>query len=73
MLDKNDLKGAKEAVSMMVGRDTKDLDHEDIIRAAVESVAENTVDGVTAPLFYAMLAGPAGAMVFCPVCGIYVR
>ena len=35
-----------------------------MVRAAVESVAESTVDGVTAPLFFAMVAGPVGAMVY---------
>ncbi len=50
-----DLDGARKAVSMIVGRDTSVLDEKGIIRATVETVAENMVDGVTAPLFYAVL------------------
>jgi adenosylcobinamide-phosphate synthase len=48
----------------MVGRDTDQLDEEGITRAAVESVAENTVDGVIAPLFFAFLGGPVGALMY---------
>jgi len=48
----------------MVGRDTDCLDEAGIVRAAVESVAENTVDGVTAPLFFAILGGPVGALTY---------
>lgn len=55
---------ARRAVSQIVGRDTENLDESGVARAAVESVAESTVDGVTAPLFYALLAGPVGAMVY---------
>lgn len=63
-LKSGDLKLGREKVGMMVGRDTEDLDEGQISRAAIESVAENTVDGVTAPLFYALLAGPVGAVVY---------
>ena len=49
---------------MFVGRDTERLDEPGIVRAAVESVAESTVDGVTAPLFWAIVAGPVGAVVY---------
>jgi adenosylcobinamide-phosphate synthase len=52
-----DLEGARKAVSMIVGRDTKDLTEEQIIKAAVETVAENTSDGVIAPLFFLALGG----------------
>jgi adenosylcobinamide-phosphate synthase len=52
---------ARDAVGMMVGRDTADLDESEITRATVESVAESTVDAVTAPLFFAFLFGPLGA------------
>ena len=55
---------ARHAVSMIVGRDTTVLDQKGIIRAAVETVAENTADGVIAPLFYMMLGGAAGAMAY---------
>ena len=54
-LKKNDLQGARRAVSMIVGRDTKTLDREGVTKAAVETVAENASDGVIAPLFYTAL------------------
>ena len=53
----DDLPGARQAVSMIVGRDTQALDADGVTRAAVETVAENTSDGVAAPLFYMMLGG----------------
>ena len=59
-----DLELARSKVAMMVGRDTASLDEEGVARAAVESVAENTSDGVTAPLFYGILFGPAGAWLY---------
>ena len=49
---------------MIVGRDTAVLDRDGIIRAAVETVAENTSDGVTAPLFYMGLGGAVGAFFY---------
>jgi adenosylcobinamide-phosphate synthase len=55
---------AQQKVSFLVGRDTDRLDEAGIIRATVESVAENTVDGVTAPLFFAVLGGPLGAILY---------
>ncbi|MGO9137791.1 MAG: adenosylcobinamide-phosphate synthase CbiB [Syntrophales bacterium] len=55
---------ARKKVALLVGRDTDILDTVGIVRATVESVAENTVDGVTAPLFFAFLAGPAGAILY---------
>jgi adenosylcobinamide-phosphate synthase len=55
---------ARRRVGAIVGRDTDRLDDAGVIRAAVESVAESTVDGVTAPLFFAAVAGPVGAVVF---------
>jgi adenosylcobinamide-phosphate synthase len=63
-LSSGDLPAARRCVARMVGRDTEDLDETGVVRAAVESVAENTVDGVTAPLFFACLFGPCGAMVY---------
>ena len=56
-LENNDTEGARKAVSMIVGRDTDKLDKYGIIRAAVETVAENTSDGVTAPIIYMSLGG----------------
>ena len=55
---------ARRRVAAIVGRDTEQLDEAGVVRAAVESVAESTVDGVTAPLFFAAIAGPVGAMVY---------
>lgn len=63
-LDAQDLELAKKRVSWIVGRDTQNMKEEDVVRAAVESVAENTSDGVIAPLFYAFLFGPVGAIVY---------
>lgn len=57
-LKDEDLKGARYAVSMIVGRDTQNLTEVEITKATVETVAENTSDGVIAPLFYMALGGP---------------
>jgi adenosylcobinamide-phosphate synthase len=59
-----DLSEARKRVGMIVGRDTAALDEAGVTRAAVESVAESMVDGVTAPLFFAVLGGPMGAMLY---------
>ncbi len=63
-LAENDLAKARKKLSMIVGRDTEELTEAQITRAAIESVAENTVDGVTAPLFFAAIAGPIGVIVY---------
>ena len=55
---------ARYNLSMIVGRDTEELDERAVIRAAVETVAENTSDGVAAPLIYTALAGPVGGFVY---------
>ena len=59
-----DTEAARRAVSMIVGRDTLVLDRAGIIRAAVETVAENTSDGVTAPLFYIAFGGAVGGFFY---------
>lgn len=51
-LDEHDLNGARKAVSMVVGRDTDKLDEVGVTKACVETIAENTSDGVGAPLIY---------------------
>lgn len=56
-LQAGDVEQARKAVSMIVGRDTERLDEAGIARAAVETVAENTSDGVIAPMFYLVLGG----------------
>jgi len=52
------VEAARKAVSMIVGRDTSVLDEEGITKAAIETVAENTSDGVIAPMLYTALGGP---------------
>ncbi|MCR4705593.1 MAG: adenosylcobinamide-phosphate synthase CbiB [Lachnospiraceae bacterium] len=59
-----DLADARKALSMIVGRDTNVLDEAGIIRAAVETVAENTSDGVLAPLLYTAIGGPVLGMLY---------
>lgn len=59
-----DLAGAREAVSRIVGRDTQQLDEAGVVKAAVETVAENTSDGVTAPLLFLALGGLPLGMVY---------
>lgn len=49
------LEGARGAVAMIVGRDTAHLSREGVVRACIETVSENMVDGVTSPLFFAVL------------------
>ena len=56
-LKEGDLKKARFAVSMVVGRDTEVLDDIGVTKAAVETVAENASDGVIAPLFFLMIGG----------------
>lgn len=58
-LAEGDLPKARRALSMIVGRDTEKLDEPGVIRATVETVAENTSDGVAAPLFYLVIGGGA--------------
>lgn len=52
------LEDGRHAVSMIVGRDTQALDEKGVIKAAVETVAENFSDGVLAPMFYMVIGGP---------------
>lgn len=59
-----DLSEARRLVSWLVGRDTERLTEPEVVRAAVESVAENTVDGIIAPLFFSALGGPIAAMTY---------
>ncbi|MBO5621359.1 MAG: cobalamin biosynthesis protein CobD, partial [Butyrivibrio sp.] len=56
--DGDDLTDARKALSMIVGRDTENLDEAAITRAVVETIAENTSDGIIAPLIYTFLGGP---------------
>lgn len=63
-LEKGDTEGARKAVSYIVGRDTDVLDENGICRAAVETVAENSSDGVIAPLFWILLFGVPGGFFY---------
>ncbi len=56
-VEERDIEKARKAVSMIVGRDTDVLDETGIVKAAVETVAENTSDGVTAPIMYIAFGG----------------
>ncbi len=59
-----DIAEAREKVGWLVSRDTQQMDEADITRATVESVAENFVDGILSPLFYAFLGGAPLAMAY---------
>jgi adenosylcobinamide-phosphate synthase len=61
-LEAGDLDLARELLPALVGRDPSSLDEKEIARAVVESVAENTVDAVVAPAFWAAVAGAPGAL-----------
>ena len=63
-LQAGDLVQARQDVSMIVGRDTAQLDETQVTRAAVETVAESTSDGVVSPLFAMLLAGGLGGVVY---------
>ncbi len=60
LLETDDLEAARVRVGFLVGRDTSNLDRDDIARAVVESVAENTSDAVVAPLVWGAAAGVPG-------------
>jgi adenosylcobinamide-phosphate synthase len=57
-LRRRDLPGARRMLACIVGRDTADLDEPEVLRATIETVAENLSDAVVAPLFYLLLGGP---------------
>ena len=62
-LKKNDILNSRKYLSWIVGRDTENLNESQIVKATVETVAENTSDGVIAPLIYVMIGGaPLGFM-----------
>lgn len=63
-LKNGDLSGARLKLSYIVGRDTDRLEEPEIVRGTVETVAENTSDGITAPLFWALIGGAPLAMVY---------
>jgi adenosylcobinamide-phosphate synthase len=63
-LASGDLSVARQRLSYIVGRDTRDLDAAEISRATIESVAESLVDGIVAPLFWAVVVGAPGALIY---------
>jgi adenosylcobinamide-phosphate synthase len=63
-LDEADLDRARRLLPALVGRDPEELGEAEIARAVVESVAENTVDAVVGPAFWAALVGAPGALVY---------
>lgn len=64
VLESGNIEGARKQLSYIVGRDTKVLDEEGIIRAVIETVAENTSDGIIAPLLFGALGGAPLAMTY---------
>ena len=63
-LENNDISSARDNLSMIVKRNTKNLDENHVISGVIESISENTVDGITGPLFYFALFGLPGAFVY---------
>jgi adenosylcobinamide-phosphate synthase len=63
-LGQGDLPEARRRLSFIVGRDTENLDEEGIWRATVETVAENSSDGIVAPLLFLMAGGPVAALAY---------
>ncbi|MEG2928442.1 MAG: adenosylcobinamide-phosphate synthase CbiB [Oscillospiraceae bacterium] len=63
-LNDQNIEKARFAVSMIVGRDTQSLDEVGVAKAAIETVAENTCDGVIAPIIYCLLGGPVGGFIY---------
>ncbi|WP_088034516.1 adenosylcobinamide-phosphate synthase CbiB [Evansella clarkii] len=63
-LSEGNLEEARHSLSMIVGRDTANLPESEIVRGTVETVAENTVDGVTSPLFWTVIGGAPLAMAY---------
>lgn len=63
-LNMGDLLEARKKLSYIVGRDTDSLDEGEIARGTIETIAENTSDGVTAPLFWALVGGAPLAMIY---------
>ncbi|MGR3318008.1 MAG: adenosylcobinamide-phosphate synthase CbiB [Candidatus Anammoxibacter sp.] len=64
MLKKDNLQGARQGLSNIVGRDTANLKTDQVKRACIESLSENMVDGIIAPLFFAFIGGAPLAMAY---------
>ena len=63
-LSEGGLQRGRKQVAMIVGRNTENLSEEEIVKATIETVAENTSDGFVAPLFYIMIFGPVGGLIY---------
>lgn len=63
-LDENNIELARKRVSLLVSRDTSEMTEEEIIKSCIESVSENFADSIVAPIFYATIFGPIGAIAF---------
>ncbi len=63
-LQNNDIENARKNLSMIVSRNTKNLDEQHILSGAIESIADSTVDGILSPLFYFSIFGSTGAFIF---------
>lgn len=64
VLKTGDIEKSRKQLSHIVGRDTTSLNENEIIRATVETVAENTVDGIISPMMYGFIGGPVLAMAY---------
>lgn len=63
-LSKGDIEGARTAVSMIVGRQTAEMETSDVARSSIESLAENFSDGVVAPIFWYAILGLPGIFMY---------
>jgi len=63
-IERNDLDAARNNLSMIVKRNTKNLDKNHVLSGTLESISENTVDGITGPLFYFAFFGIPGAFIY---------
>ena len=63
-LNRGNMEEARKCLSMIVGRDTKDLNEEEILRAVIETISENLSDGIVAPMFYLAFGGLPLAMAY---------
>jgi len=68
LIKQGNIVDARKRLSWIVGRDTEDLDESEITRATVETIAENTVDGIIAPFFFFIIGGPMGAILYRSTC-----
>jgi adenosylcobinamide-phosphate synthase len=62
-LERRDMHDARYNLSMIVRRDTKNLDEQHVLSGTIECISESTVDGIVSPLFYYSFLGPAGAFI----------